>query len=611
VTPIPGCTDPLATNYNHLATTNDGSCLYRFDVPNVTNFQATFNLNNSSVNLNWTNPLFPNFVSVRVVRSTFSVPINPTDGVIVYEGTGQSFVDTGLALRTRYYYTAFVKSTTADYSSGAVTSAIGVTNPNDELPPPVTLPPDKLPPGLTPLAGQEPSPFDSLPAAVTADPALAKISISDFSLRQTGELTHYFSAGSVVPVNGLKDLTLEIDASSLPPVLKTIGVVVSDPKNKGRSFAFIMKANSDNSRYTATLGAFLRNGTFPVSIYIINYKDQTVKRIEGSLLVAGVSMLAPSILTQKLSASAEPLAVAVGITAGLSQFAFLGVNITSAYDIYLILARLLYSVLSWLGVKRKNPEWGTVYDSVTKQPIDPAYVTVTNVGGKEVTSSITDIDGRFGFLLPKDVYYLKVGKTNYQFPSTTLKGQVKDEIYDNLYFGTPLAHDGNQIIKLNVPLDPIGFDWNEFAKSKIDFFKLYSKKEVLRRRLLASVFYLGFAISAFKLVIAPSWLDLLIAAFYVGIILYQRLWSSRHKIISIKRGEEPLSFAIVRLFLPGIDQAIKTVTADALGRVYALVRPGTYYATVEEKKPDGSYQKILQTEPMLLAKGVLDKDLLV
>ena len=197
--------------------------------------------------------------------------------------------------------------------------------------------------------------------------------------------------------------------------------------------------------------------------------------------------------------------------------------------------------MSWLGIKRKNPEWGTVYDAVTKQPIDPAYVTVTNVAGKEVTSSITDIDGRFGFLLPKDVYYFTVGKTNYKFPSDTLKGKEQDELYSNLYFGGPLAHDGNQIIKLNVPLDPVGFDWNEFAKSKIDFFKLYSRKENLRRRILASVFYAGFAISALKFLVAPSYLDLAILAFYLGVLVYQHFWSARHKIVMVKRGGEPLS----------------------------------------------------------------------
>ncbi|MEK7091747.1 MAG: hypothetical protein AAB900_02040, partial [Patescibacteria group bacterium] len=234
---VPGCMDPLATNYNNLATVDDGSCQYHLSVPNVTNFQADFNLNTKQVTLTWQKPSFPELASIRIVRSTYSVPVSPSDGVVVYNGLGTSFIDPGLELRTRYYYTAFVKSTTGVYSSGAVTSAIGVTTPEEELPPPVI--PPVTPPGLVePL-----SPFSTLPTAVTNDPVLQKISINDFQLRQTGEITKYFSSGAVIAVNGNKDLTLAIDASAFPKVLKTIGVVVSDPAVKGRSFSFIMQAS--------------------------------------------------------------------------------------------------------------------------------------------------------------------------------------------------------------------------------------------------------------------------------------------------------------------------------------------------------------------------------
>ncbi|OHA60354.1 MAG: hypothetical protein A2607_02040 [Candidatus Vogelbacteria bacterium RIFOXYD1_FULL_42_15] len=302
----------------------------------------------------------------------------------------------------------------------------------------------------------------------------------------------------------------------------------------------------------------------------------------------------------------------MGLGAGLSQIILMTTNVHSVYDLYLLLMRLIYSFLSWLGIRRKRPEWGTVFDAVTKQPIDPAYVTVENGTGKEVTSAITDIDGRFGFLLPKDVYYIKVGKTNYRFPSTTLKGKTQDELYDNLYFGTPLAHDGNQIIRLNVPLDPIGFDWNEFAKTKINFFQIYTRKEATRRRVLAGVFYTGFALSLFKVVVAPSVLDFSLLIAYVGILVYQKVRIIKHKIISIRRANgEPLAFSLVRLYLPGIDQPIKSASTDQLGRLYVLVRPGTYYLTVEEKMPDGSYHKIHQSAPFAMPKGVLDQDIII
>lgn len=600
-----GCTDRTALNYDPEALGDDGSCEYREEVPNVSDFQSSYDLDQNQVRLTWNKPTFSQFKTVRIVRSTLGVPANPEDGVVVYEGSAESAIDPAVEIRVRYYYTAFVQNLSNQYSSGAVTSAIGLRE-DDEEPPIATSTDDGLP-----VVGGAGDPFSALPMATATDPQLVKLSVGDFILRQAGELTKYFGLGSKVVVNGKKELILEIDKEALPDVLKTIGVVISDPKKVGRSFSFIMTDNG-NGRYSATLSPFLRNGVFPVTFYIVNYKDQTVKKVSGSLQVAGVAFLSGSVVMAGIQKYVDPAVTAVGLGIGLTQIAIFGSSANTIYDVFLLLLRLLYSFLAWLGIRRKRPEWGTVYDSVTKQPIDPAYVTVSNVAGEEVTSAITDIDGRFGFLLPKNVYYIKVGKTNYRFPSENLKGKESDEIYDSLYFGTPLAHDGNEIIKLNVPLDPIAFDWNEFAKSKINFFKIYTKKETLRRRIFSGVFYLGFSVSVFNLLISPSVLDLSLVIIYSSIFIYQRLLVLKHKIVSVRRASgEPLPYSLIRLYLPGIDQPIKSTTTDALGRFYVLVRPGTYYLTIDEKLPDGSYKKIYQSGNIDMPKGVLDNDFVV
>ena len=95
----------------------------------------------------------------------------------------------------------------------------------------------------------------------------------------------------------------------------------------------------------------------------------------------------------------------------------------------------------FFGRKKTKHPWGTVYDSVTKRPLDPAYVVISKyippvVGAgltdtavavsplataeEKVGESITDIDGRYGFLVPGGSYVLTAGKTHYVFPSTKL-----------------------------------------------------------------------------------------------------------------------------------------------------------------------------------------------
>jgi lysophospholipase L1-like esterase len=60
-----------------------------------------------SVDLGWTNPT-ARFDLVQVVRKAGSAPVDPTDGTIVYSGTGTSYADLSLANGTTYYYAVWV-----------------------------------------------------------------------------------------------------------------------------------------------------------------------------------------------------------------------------------------------------------------------------------------------------------------------------------------------------------------------------------------------------------------------------------------------------------------------------------------------------------------------
>jgi hypothetical protein len=81
-------------------------------------------------------------------------------------------------------------------------------------------------------------------------------------------------------------------------------------------------------------------------------------------------------------------------------------------------ARVFGLIAEGLGLRKKRRPWGTVYDSVTKRPLDPAYVTLIDTEtGKSVASAITDLDGRYGFLVAPGKYRITTQKTNYEFPS--------------------------------------------------------------------------------------------------------------------------------------------------------------------------------------------------
>jgi len=342
---------------------------------------------------------------------------------------------------------------------------------------------------------------------------------------------------------------------------------------------------------------------YEMYIYLIDYGNQTIVPTKGRISVSGVRPPGAEFLSLAGEAAA-PAAMASGLAVGFFP---------SLSDIFNYVIRLFGYLF---GRRKKGKPWGTVYDSVTKRPLDPAYVSVEKVDSetnlsKEMTSAITDIDGRFGFLLPAGQYVLKANKTHYQFPSEKLQGKESDELYDNLYFGQTLNTEGEEVTNLNIPMDPIGFDWNEFAKTKTDFFRFYSKKELWRNRIFNFIFSLGFIVSGLTLLFNPSMLNVVLVLLYLAVYILNKVWRSKYKPHRLLKKEtgEPLPFSIIRLFLPGVDQQVKNVVTDQFGNFYILVRPGNYYYTIEEKIADGSYQKIFQSEPIELKKGVFSSNL--
>ena len=582
---ILGCTDPGAENYNSEAERDDLSCTY---VPMATDFEATYDAVGKKGILTWHNPTgFANLAGVRLVRKTGSIPTSIDDGTVVYDGLGEDTDDASVQLDIRYYYALFVRSTTGHYSA----PVIAVLTPGQD----------------------DDEPFEEFPNATSDDPLISSLNLGDFIFTQLGEKTQRFGQNGLVVIKGDKNFTVSLAYEKVPEVLKTIGITLHDPVDKNKTFSFTLRLNSRKTAYTATVAPLGRTGTYGVNIYVLNFADQTIKKITGNLVVATPGLLAAGTL-RAAGQIGQKLAVAVGVGAIILQTLGLGSHFATLWDLYLILMRLLGWLLGLVGLKKKSKPWGTVYDAVTKRPIDPAYVSVTPVATtKEVSSAITDIDGRYGFFLPAGSYIIKAGKTHYLFPSQTLSGKDHDELYPNLYFGEPVQVTTAEVVNKNIPLDPIGFDWNEFAKSKSEFFKIYSLKEIRRNQIFSGLYILGFVISLGSMIYTPSWFDVSIITLYAILYFFQKFWSAHHLPVQIKSAStgEPLPFAIVRFYFADLGTEVRAVVADELGRFFALLRPGRYFYTVEEKLADGSYKRVLTSTPADLKRGIVAKNILV
>ncbi len=222
---------------------------------NVSNFLAE--AGDKQIALSWENPSDADFKGVRIVRSTDFYPKDPWNGVVVYDGAGDSFLDEDLQNGVRYYYTAFAYDRAGNYSSGAIVS--GVPHKPGEI-----VPPEEIPTSTIPIT-----------------PEIEKLNFDDFDFSQAGQ--------KIIPTKGKLDiklgvpLTASIAYEKVPEVLKTIMVTLSSGE---KIFSFLLRINKEKTRYEAIM-APPDPGVYPLTLNILDYKNQSLKIIKGEMVIAG------------------------------------------------------------------------------------------------------------------------------------------------------------------------------------------------------------------------------------------------------------------------------------------------------------------------------------
>lgn len=208
----------------------------------------------------WQNPRALDFDHVRIVRKENTYPTDPYDGIVVFEGNATSYRDQDvLRVGNAYGYAVFAYDALGNGSSGAI----------------VKIQKE----GTTPLPEESGSSTEDMHS----------LRFEDIQFFEGGAPISFI--GNEVTLQGNAVLMIRIPYTNLPEHLKTILVTLADSHETTQTFSFLLRVNKEKTAYEAVLASLEKEGVYPLSVSLFDYKERTLSKVNGTLRVQNTRTL--------------------------------------------------------------------------------------------------------------------------------------------------------------------------------------------------------------------------------------------------------------------------------------------------------------------------------
>ncbi len=272
----------------------------------------------------------------------------------------------------------------------------------------------------------------------------------------------------------------------------------------------------------------------------------------------------------------EVVATPILATAAVANVVATGFELSQV----LLFLRLIFSQPFLLYKRRKQKQWGVVYNAYTKQPLDLAAVRLINAQTGGITQTqVTDAEGRYFMSGDPGSYRIEVQKSGFNKMSEYLKNFSEDRRYVNLYHGEEFKVESEpKELNYSIPLDP-ELETKSTAKLIAEYTRVGIQKGVSLVGIIATIISL---IISPKLFIAALLILHLIIYLFIYRISVKKRKNTVGYITDLTTGK-PIGKAVVRVFDSMYHKLVGMAVTDRRGRYAILVGPSTYYITVEKK----------------------------
>ncbi len=224
---------------------------------------------NDSVRLNWENPPIP-LSTIIVVRNHLFYPTDPLDGVVVYDGQGESYIDSAVfAKQPSYYYGVFVRMPDGRVSAPAVVYVSVRTEATDQVG--STATPTSTGTSRTlPIIGQP-----------ITDEGNEEFLSPDDVFVTFDNTTQTMASPLIIPTD--TTVLVSIPFSAVPNRLKAIVVTVLNPTNHRDASVYLLKLRGDGTAYEASFISSSVAGEGRLTIELFDYERESLRRITRSV----------------------------------------------------------------------------------------------------------------------------------------------------------------------------------------------------------------------------------------------------------------------------------------------------------------------------------------